>query len=165
MDMNIILLQGNLAADPIIKTYIKDGKEGKLTQIRIINQPRFTSYQNQKSEEEPPEPLSIYGTAFGPTAKYIEKSFKRGSRILIYGVLLPNNYDKDGKKIYSQQLIIKRAYFDGLNRGSQNASNGPASDQAEGTEEAYQPPIPIEEDAFMSVSPEELSSLPFADIQ
>lgn len=165
MDMNIVLLQGKLAADPTIKGYKKEDKEEKLAQICIVNQPRFTNSQNQKSNEKPlQKPLYMYATAFGSVAKYIEKSFRKGSRILIYGEILPNIYEKDGKKIHSQQLIIRRAYFDGLNRGNQNTGNESSSVKATAPEELCPQDFAIE-DEFMSVSPEELKELPFADIQ
>lgn len=165
MDMNIVVLQGRLAADPAIKTYTKEEKEYRLARICLVNQPRITNNQNYKSDEEPhPEPLFIYATAFGSIAKYIEKTFKKGSRILIYGELLPNTYERNGEKISGQQLIIRRAYFDGLNRGNQNSTNSSPYDPTKGTKETSPPESPME-DAFLSVSPEELSSLPFADIQ
>jgi len=164
MDMNIVLLQGKLAADPTVKIYKKDDKEEKLAQICIVNQSRFTNSQNQNSNEKPrPEPLYMYATAFGPIAKYIEKSFKKGSRILIYGEILPNTYEKNGKTIHSQQLIIRRAYFDGLNRGKQNTGNEPPADNIDTADTLPPPDFPVN-DEFMTVSQEELKELPFADI-
>lgn len=162
MDMNFVLLQGKLATDPMIKIYTKNENEYKLARICIVNQSRFTSSQHQKNDEKPPEPLYMYATAFGSVAKYIEKSFKKGSRILIHGELLPNTYEKNGEKIFAQQLIIRRAYFDGLNRGMQSSNDEAPSDRTEDIEESGSPDFP--EDAFLSVSQEELNSLPFADI-
>lgn len=159
--MNKVILQGHLAADPEIKKYTKDGKESKLARICIVNQCQIVN------ETSNPEPLYMYGTAFGSVANYIKKAFKKGSRILIEGEFRPNNYEKDGKKIYSYQLIIRHTYFDGLNRGGNNISTESSTGTPQSTSDtslSEEINIPSEEDAFMAVSPEEMAGLPFSDI-
>lgn len=157
MDMNILLLQGNLAADPEIKIYKKGDIESTLARICIVNQCQ------KVTEDFHPEPLYMYATAFGSVANYIKKAFKKGSRILIQGEIRPNVYEKDGKKIYNQQLIIRHAYFDGLNKRSKNMNSEASADMPDSDVETYTP-IPSEADAFMSISPSDLDGLPFADI-
>ena len=53
-------------------------------------------------------------TAFGKTAEFIEKYFHKGQWIALIGRLQNNNYeDKDGKKHYTNEIIVEEVYFCG----------------------------------------------------
>lgn len=49
--------------------------------------------------------------AFGGTAEFIEKYIHKGVKILVEGRLQNNNYEKDGKKVYSDQIIADKVEF------------------------------------------------------
>lgn len=52
--------------------------------------------------------------AFGQTADFIGKYFKKGSKVLIEGAPHNNNYEKeDGSKVYGMQITIDNVEFYG----------------------------------------------------
>lgn len=51
--------------------------------------------------------------AFGATADFIGKYFKKGSKMLIEGEPHNNNYEKDGVKHYGVQITINNVEFYG----------------------------------------------------
>ena len=50
--------------------------------------------------------------AWGKTAEFVSKYFKKGTRIGITGRIQTRNYDdKDGKKVYVTEVIAEEVYF------------------------------------------------------
>lgn len=49
--------------------------------------------------------------AFGRTAEFIENYFRQGSRILVEGRLQSGSYEKDGKKVYTLDVVVENAEF------------------------------------------------------
>lgn len=49
--------------------------------------------------------------AFRQTAEFIGKWFSKGSRILVEGTIQTGSYEKDGRKIYTTDVIVDQAYF------------------------------------------------------
>ena len=50
--------------------------------------------------------------AFGKTAEFIEKYFKKGMRIGVSGRIQTGSYDnKDGQKVYTTDVVIEEAEF------------------------------------------------------
>lgn len=50
-------------------------------------------------------------TAFGKTAEFISKYFKKGQQVALIGRLQNNNYEKDGKKHYGNIIIAEEVFF------------------------------------------------------
>jgi single-strand DNA-binding protein len=50
-------------------------------------------------------------TAFNKTAELIVQYCKKGSKILVSGALRNNNYEKDGKKVYQNNVVINEVEF------------------------------------------------------
>lgn len=50
-------------------------------------------------------------TSFGKQAEFVEKYFKKGSRILLEGELQNNNYEKDGQTVYDNQILVNNVEF------------------------------------------------------
>ena len=44
-------------------------------------------------------------------AEIVEKHFNKGTKLLIVGRLKNNNYEKDGQKIYSNEIVIDSLEF------------------------------------------------------
>lgn len=63
--------------------------------------------------------------AFGKTADFIAKYFKKGSKMLVEGSFQNNNYEKDGTKVYGFQFIIDSVEFFGKKEDG-NVSSNPA---------------------------------------
>ncbi len=62
--------------------------------------------------------------AFGKTAENIEKYCKKGSLVLIMGRLQTGSYEKDGRKIYTTEVLLDRVEF--LEKKSDSAAGTPA---------------------------------------
>ena len=89
--------------------------------------------------------------AFGKTAENIEKFFIQGSKILVCGELQNNNYEKDGVKHYSMQIVVNEFYFVESKKAAEHSESQPAPE-----------PTPAQSgDDFMMISDEEIEELPF----
>lgn len=49
--------------------------------------------------------------AFGKTAEFIAQYVSKGTCIIAEGIVESGSFEKDGKKIYSQSLIVNNVYF------------------------------------------------------
>lgn len=101
--------------DPELKTYGTDGN-GKICTFSGAVKKRFTK------EGESDTVWSNY-VAFGKTAEFIFKYFKKGSKALIESELDNNNYEKDGVKHYGYKLIVNSIEFYGKKEDSSATPN------------------------------------------
>lgn len=118
--MNKLIQTVTLCADPEVKSY-GDGKS-LVTFNGAVNK-RF------KKEGDPDADFFKY-TAFGKTAEFISKYFKKGSKMLVMGEVQNNNYEKDGVKHYGVQIIIDTVEFFGKKSDGENAANNSQSTPA-----------------------------------
>lgn len=122
--------------DPEIRTYGTDNK--KMATFSGAVARRF-------HKEGEPETDWFKYVAFGKTADFIEKYFKKGSKALIVGTFQNNNYTKeDGTKVYSFQMLIDNIEFFGK-KSDGNVSGGdpaPATAQSQPTEQPTAKPDP-----------------------
>ena len=85
--------------------------------------------------------------AFGKNAENIAKFFKKGSEIVVTGHLQTGSYeDKDGKKVYTTDIIVDQWSFTG----------GSKSDGQDG-----QTPAPQQQTGFVPVEDDDMDDLPF----
>lgn len=137
--MNSVNLVGRLARDPDVR-YTNGGTT--IARFTVAVDRRF------KSEGGPTADFPSV-VAFGKTAEFIEKYFRKGQRIGIAGRIQTGSYDdKDGKKVYTTDVIAEAVEFvesKGSGSGSADASPKPE-------------PGP---DGFYDVPPEEEGELPF----
>lgn len=128
--MNKVMQTVTLGKDPEIKTY-GDGKQMAV----------FSGAVNKRFVKEGEDSADWFNyTAFGKTAEFIGKYFKKGSQMLITGELVNNNYEKDGVKHYGCKIIIDTVEFfgrksDGSTSGSAEATpaEAPASSGSDGS--------------------------------
>lgn len=120
--MNKLIQTVTFCADPEVASY-GDGKT-RVTFNGAVKK-RF------KKNENDPDNFFQY-VAFGATADFIAKYFKKGQKALITGELNNNNYTKeDGTKVYGNQIMIENIEF----FGSKADNNVAASDKAEAKSE------------------------------
>lgn len=153
MELNKMIIQGKLTNDPVI-TIKKNGEN----ELSIAN---FSIASNGRKKDDKQETFYINCSAFSGTAKFIESYFKKGSRILIIGKPVANNYtSKTGEKVYGIQLIVEEAYYAGANNGNTISNDSDANNEtgetggADESVEPYNGP-----DGFLAMSDD--SSLPF----
>lgn len=102
--MNKVILCGNLTRDPEIR--YSQG-ENALTIVR------FSMAVNRKFQRNQEQETDFFNcTAFGKQAEFVEKYFRKGSRILLTGRMQNDNYtNKNGEKVYSVQVIAEEIEF------------------------------------------------------
>lgn len=84
--------------------------------------------------------------AFGATAEFIAKYFKKGSKALIEGSFQNNNYTKDdGTKVYGFQMVIDNVEFFGKKSDGNVPGGGDAAPASD--EPAASNPAPAEQPA------------------
>ena len=125
--MNKLILLGNLTRDPEIRY-----AQGSNTAIA-----RFSIAVNRRYKKEGETDSDFFNcTAFGKTAEFVDKYFKKGSRMSLIGRVQNDNYtNKNGEKVYSVQVIAEEIEF-AERKGSGNQSQ----------DEAGPPPEPANAD-------------------
>lgn len=94
--MNHCAIIGRLTKDPDMKT------SGELTIARFT----LAVDRIKKGEAD-----FISCVAFGKTAETIEKYLGKGSKIAVEGRIQTGSYDKDGRKIYTTDVIVEKFDF------------------------------------------------------
>lgn len=97
--LNNVSLQGRFTADPELKT-TQSGKS-------VVS---FTLANDQNFKENAVNWLDC--VAWGKTAEFITKYFKKGSQAIIQGTLQTRQYeDKDGNKRKAIEIVVQNCYF------------------------------------------------------
>lgn len=114
--MNKIILMGNLTRDPEIR--YTQGENA----LAIA---RFSLAINRRFAKQGDTEVDYFNcTAFGKQAEFIEKYFRKGSRMLVSGRVQNDNYtNKNGEKVYSVQIIAEEIEF-AERKGSGQTSGG-----------------------------------------
>lgn len=107
--MNIVVLHGNMTADP----ELRQTQSG----TAVV---KFNIAVKRKMPNKNGEYTSDYHTCqmWGKRAEVIAKYFAKGSPIIIYGELQNNNYEKDGVKHYGYVINCENFDFVSSNKNS-----------------------------------------------
>ena len=103
--MNHVALHGRIARDPEIKTTQSGTQFARLS----IAVDRITK-EERKADFIP-------CLAWGKTAEFIGKYFQKGQEILAEGRIQTGSYEKDGRKVYTTDVVIDRVEFCGSKNG------------------------------------------------
>lgn len=137
--MNVVMLMGRLTRDPEIK-YTGDNKAIARYSIAVDRK-----YKDQEGKY----PTDFFHlVSFGKTAEFIEKYVHKGTKIVAQGEIQNNNYEKNGNKVYQDQIIINSVEF----AESKNAHNNPDATDNTGLNQT--------EDGFNQIEGDE-NDLPF----
>ena len=102
--MNRIILMGNISSD--IETRLSTDGNNQITMFNIA----INRKNNDKDGNRPTDFFKI--KTFGNTAKFVEKYFEKGNKILIEGRMENNNWtDENGVKHYDTDYIAEQVYF------------------------------------------------------
>ena len=119
--LNIVALQGRLAADPEQRT-TQNGTA--VTSFSLAVQ------RNIKSGDEYPTDW-IDCVAWKGTAEFICKYFQKGQLMAVNGTLQTRSYEKDGVKRKTTQVVVQSAYFcESRNTSSGTQHRAPAARSA-----------------------------------
>lgn len=101
--MNITILKGRISRDPEIKTTQSGTQFARLS----IAVDRVTKAGEERKAD------FIPCLAWGKTAEFIGKYFTKGQEILAEGRIQTGSYEKDGRKVYTTDVVIDRVEFCG----------------------------------------------------
>lgn len=118
--MNSVQLIGRLTRDPEIR-YTDVG--ASIARFGLAVGRRF-------KQENGADADFINIVAFGKTAEFIEKYFHKGMKIALNGRIQTGSYtDKDGKKVYTTDIVAENVEFcESKGTSSNNDDPAPASD-------------------------------------
>ena len=118
--MNSVQLIGRLTRDPEIR-YTDGG--ASIARFGLAVDRRF-------KQENGADADFINIVAFGKTADFIEKYFHKGMKIALNGRIQTGSYtDKDGKKVYTTDVVAENVEFcESKGTSSNNDAPSPASD-------------------------------------
>lgn len=104
--MNNVSLIGNLCRDGEVR-YASGENATAIYRNTIAVQRRFKDKQTGNYESD-----FISIQAFGNTAEFLGKYFKKGSKVALTGHIQTGSYtNKDGAKVYTTDVIVDNAEF------------------------------------------------------
>ena len=111
--MNQVCLMGRLTADPEIRYTQGENTTCIARYTLAVDRPRRADGQANAD--------FIRCVAFGRTGEFAEKYLHKGEKIALTGRIQTGNYDdKDGKKVYTTDIVVNSHYF------CESAGNAPA---------------------------------------
>ena len=118
--MNSVQLIGRLTRDPEVR-YTDGGTS--VAKFSLAVERRF-------KQENGADADFINIVSFGKTAEFIEKYFHKGIKIALNGRIQTGSYtDKDGKKVYTTDIVAENVEFcESKGTSSNNEAPAPASD-------------------------------------
>jgi len=112
--MNVVILTGNLVRDPE-KSYSNSG----------MAVTKFTVAVNRISRKEGADTADfIRVTVFDKQAENVEKYLRKGSKVGVEGRIQTDRYEKDGKTIYTTDVIANRVEFLDSKRDAEGGGGG-----------------------------------------
>lgn len=100
--MNSVITIGNLTRDPDVR-YTESG-------LAIA---RFSVALNRGKDKDGNDRGADYPSciAFGKTAELMERYVRKGDKIAVEGHIQTGSYEKDGKKVYTTDVVADRVEF------------------------------------------------------
>lgn len=140
--MNRVILMGRLSKD----VELRHSQDGKTAIARTS-----IAVDRKIKKDGDPEADFFNLIAFGKTAEFLDKYFRKGSRIAIVGRVENDNYtDKEGRKVYGTRIIAEECEF--------CESKGESSNQAQKTQNKANGEV---KEGFMDVPDGLQEELPF----
>ena len=133
--MNKVFLQGRLTKDPDVR-YAQNENSTCVA--------RYNLAVDRRGKEK--EADFINCVAFGKSGEFAEKYLKKGTKILVSGRIQTGSYEKDGKKVYTTDVVVEEHYF------CESKSSGESSGESSGGN-------PANDEEFMKVDGD--TALPF----
>lgn len=124
--MNKVELVGRLTRDPEVR-YTQGENASAIARFSVVVNRRFKNGEGNYDAD------FINCVAFGKSAEFIEKYFRKGMAIGISGRIQTGNYtNKDGVKVYTTDVVVEEAEFvESKNSGGASTpSNAPTNNNA-----------------------------------
>ncbi len=118
--VNKVILVGNLGRDPETR-YMPDG--GAITNISIATTENWKDKAGEKQEKTEWHRVAFFGKLAEIAGEYL----KKGSQVYVEGRLQTREWEKDGVKRYSTEIIANAMQMLG-SRGGMGGGSGPDRD-------------------------------------
>ena len=139
--MNKVILMDGVFRDPEVR-YSQGEKSTAVARYTLAVNRRF-----KKNGE--PEADFIGCVAFGRTAEFAEKYFRKGLKVIITGRIQTGSYtNKEGNKVYTTDIFVEDQEFAESKKDSQQNAGTT-------TNEDRPPELPADKDGFMML-PEDI---------
>lgn len=123
--MNKLFLMGRLTKDPDIK-----GSDKPVARFSIAVDRRY----KDSNGNYPTDFFNL--VSFGRCAEFVEKYLKKGTKVVVEGEIWNNNYEKDGKKVYQDQLIANNVEFAESKKSQENNTDDDGFQAIDGDEDS-----------------------------
>lgn len=144
--MNKVQLVGRLTRDPEIR-YSQGENATATARFSVAVNRRFKNAEGNYDAD------FINCVAFGKSAEFVEKYFKKGMAIGLTGRIQTGSYtNKDGQKVYTTDVVVEETEFV-ESKGASNTVNSNVSRPA---------PSAVNNNDFMSIPDGVDEELPFA---
>ena len=121
--MNLVCLCGRLTKDPDVR-YTQGAEPMAIARYTL-------AVDRRKKDENSADFISC--VAFGKSAEFAEKYLHKGIKILVEGRIQTGSYtNKDGKKIYTTDVVVESTEFAESKNSAQQAPAEPTADMGEG---------------------------------
>ncbi len=117
--MNSVVLVGNLTRDPELR-YSTGANQTAICRFGIAVNDGYGEKQ---------ETNFINIVVFGKQGENCDRYLSKGSKVAINGRIRTGSYEKDGRKVYTTDIIASRVEF--LSSGSQSSGGGSFGGQQE----------------------------------
>lgn len=102
MALNNVVLMGRLTRDPDVRyTTKQDGNQMCIA--------RYSLAVGRVGKDAPTDYISC--VAFGKQGEFTEKYLKQGTKIAVCGRIQTGSYEKDGRKIYTTDVVVESQEF------------------------------------------------------
>ena len=124
--MNCVSLIGRLVRDPELR-YAQNGTA--ICRFTIAVDRRMSKQKRQEAQANNQQTADFIGcTAFGQTAELIANYHRKGSQIGVEGRIQTGSYEKEGRTIYTTDVVVNAISFigssQGQNQGGFNQNQG-----------------------------------------
>lgn len=154
--MNKVILMGRLTRDPEVR-YSQGDQSSAYARYTLAVDRRF-SRNNGGDNQQTADFINC--VAFGRTAEFAEKYFRKGIKIAITGRIQTGSYtNREGQKVYTTDVVVEEQEF----AESKNANPGGGSSDFGGQPAPSGRPEPSDAvDGFMNIPDSIEEELPFA---
>lgn len=148
--MNKVILMGRLTRDPEVR-YSSGENAMAIARYSIAVDRR--GRRTQGNDEQTADFINC--VAFGRSGEFAEKYFRKGTKVLVTGRIQTGSYEKDGRRIYTTDVVVEEQEF----AESKNAAGNSSSDFAGAFNQDSEPSAPA--DGFMNIPDGIDEELPF----
>ena len=117
--MNIVALVGRVTRDPDIRQ-----SQGENPMVVA----RYTLAVDRRGTKEKDKADFISMVSFGKTAEFLQKYVKKGTKLCIRGRIQTGSYEKDGKKIYTTDVVAEDIEFAESKKSQEQPQEKPVDD-------------------------------------